>query len=159
MRTEQESVTTTVATWRPRRAPLILRAVLVLGYATWVLAIAQGWSGWPPPQAREPMWIWLPIVGVLGIYSLTIGTSARIRLSETELEVRNLRTHHIPLADIADIEARYWGLVITRRDLHAKSVYALGFPKSKAAQWLGRRVRADRIAQTISDAAVGAGPR
>ena len=132
---------------------MILCALLLVGYTTWVLVVTRGSSSSLSSSARVQIWITLLLVGLAGIYTLGIGSVVRIRLSETELEIRNLRTHRIPLADIAAVEPGFLGLVIVRRDLHAKSVTALGFGKSAAAKKLGIQVRADRIGQAISNAA------
>ena len=156
MSTPDVPATPPIASWRPKRAPLVATLALYLGYLVWVVAVIDGWSRSLARFDSPSMWIVLVIVTITAGWAVLARATTRISLYERELVVHSLRTRRIPLADIADIRIHPTGMVISRHDPHARSVVALGFEKSNLTKWLGRRVRADRIALAILDAASSA---
>lgn len=72
----------------------------------------------------------------------------RLSVFEHELVIRNpLATRTVAMNDLTGVEAGYGGLVLTLRGGDQIRVWAV--QKSNVANWLGRRVRADEVADLL----------
>lgn len=75
-----------------------------------------------------------------------------VALTEDGVEIKNLLGKRIiTLASICSVDPGYNGLAITTND--GKSYTALVIQKTNVSRWMGRRTRADEIADAIRRAA------
>ena len=129
------------------RAPLVFRVFFGLLGVACVAGAVLPWGGaasfWQDLGTR------LGLVAV-GAFWVCLTYRARMEIREGELVLRyTLTTRLIPLRAIASVSPEQSGLAFTTRDGDTFSSPAFIGEKAPLTRWLGRRTRADGIADTI----------
>jgi hypothetical protein len=139
--------------WRPSVCsrvlallPTAMFAVVGVGWLTGTIAVTGGGA------AASVMGAAIIILAVT--VAFLVGVRFRLTLTEDELEVRNVRSFHIPLSDIEIVTSGNGGMIVTMRG-GKPDVTALAVLSSAWAERFHTRSRSDRAARLIN-AAVGA---
>lgn len=139
--------------WRSRllsRLGLGVAALGLLGVP--VVMVAMLAAGPLEPEAIG--WTFAIVVLTLpGVVAFILAAvRPRVCAGTSALKVRNLvATHHVPWEEVLQAEPGYYGIIIRRRT--EADVVAVAVQKSNMASWLGRRTRADLVAERIMDIA------
>lgn len=129
-------------TWRARPSSLILGAMAAVGLI--VLGLLLVFDGATPSDSFSGFVI---IVGVGAAYWL-FGLRPHVELTDDAVIVQNpLRRSVLGLGSITEVRASYGGLIF---DVHwNRAVTAWAVQKTNLAGWVGRRTRADEIAERL----------